>query len=55
MGNMQNGTLDLKDLVYLDLVEKEFALNNKPNLKVLNMTSIIKMFSTIFTNIDKKL
>ena len=24
MGNMQNGTLDLKDLVYLDLVEKEF-------------------------------
>lgn len=38
-----------------DLVEKEFALNNKPNLKVLNMTSIIKMLSTIFTNIDKKL
>ncbi len=24
MGNMQNGTLDLKDLVYLDLEEKEF-------------------------------
>ena len=24
MGNMQKGTLDLKDLVYLDLEEKEF-------------------------------
>ena len=24
MGNMQNGTLDLKDLVYINLEEKEF-------------------------------
>ena len=36
-------------------INNEFSLNNKPNLKVLNMTSIIKMLSTIFTNIDNKI
>ena len=38
-----------------DLVKKEFSLNNTPNIKLLNMNSIIKMLSTIFTNIDKKI
>ena len=38
-----------------DLVEKEFSLSNVPNLNLLNMNSINKMLSTIFTNIDKKI
>ena len=38
-----------------ELVEKEFSLSNVPNIKLLNMNSINKMFSTIFTNIDKKI
>ena len=45
---------NIKDINKL-ITEEEFSLNNNPNVKLLNIDSIIKMFSTIFTNIDKKL
>ena len=39
----------------IELINNEFDTNNKPNMRTLNTTSINKMMSTIFTNIDKKI
>ena len=38
-----------------ELINNEFDTNNKPNMRTLNITSINKMLTTIFTNIDKKI
>ena len=37
------------------IVNNEFNYDNKPNVDLLNTTSLEKMFATIFKNIDKKL
>ena len=37
------------------MVNNEFNYDNKPNVDLLNTTSLEKMFATIFKNIDKKL
>ena len=37
------------------IISNEFNYNNKPNIDLLNTTSIEKMLATIFKNIDKKL
>ena len=39
----------------IELINNEFDTNNNPNMRTLNTTSINKMMSTIFTNIDKKI
>lgn len=36
-------------------VSNEFNYDNKPNVELLNTTSLEKMFATIFKNIDKKI
>lgn len=36
-------------------VNNEFSYDNKPNVDLLNTTSLEKMFATIFKNIDKKI
>lgn len=37
------------------IVKEEFNYDNKPNMETLNTTSISKMLTTIFTNLDKKI
>lgn len=37
------------------IISNEFNYDNKPNVDLLNTTSLEKMFATIFKNIDKKL
>jgi hypothetical protein len=36
-------------------VSSEFSYDNKPNMDLLNTTSLEKMLATIFKNIDKKI
>lgn len=38
-----------------NLINNEFDTDNKPNMNVLDTTSLNKMLTTIFTNIDKKI
>lgn len=38
-----------------DIIDNEFSYDNKPNVDLLNTTSLEKMFATIFKNIDKKI
>lgn len=38
-----------------EIIEQEFSLDNKPNIKLLNTVSINRMLTTIFTNIDKQI